>query len=59
LLWIRIREDPKLLPDPELEVSDPDPGQDLKLDVNMIKIHKKWINFVIFYHYKMLNLSIL
>jgi hypothetical protein len=42
VLWIRIHKDPNLFAgrDPYIEVSDPDPGQDLKLDVNINKNHK-------------------
>jgi hypothetical protein len=50
VMWIqiRIRKDQKCLPDldPQLEILDPYPGQDLKLDVNITKTIKK-INFVI------------
>jgi hypothetical protein len=35
---VRIRN---FLPDPELEVLDPDPGQDMKLHVNNNKTTKK------------------
>jgi hypothetical protein len=41
VLWIRIRKDPKLDPDPELEVMDPVPDPDPKLDLNLTKNHEK------------------
>jgi hypothetical protein len=46
-LWIRIRKDPKLFEglDPELEVMDPEPAQEL--DLNFIESKQKISNFII------------
>jgi hypothetical protein len=59
VLWIRIWKDPNLLPDPQLEVSDLDPGPNMKLYVNINKNLQKKDSFCNFYHYNILNLSIL
>jgi hypothetical protein len=39
------------LSDPELEVSDPDPGKSPKLDGKMHENHQKMNKFHNFYHY--------
>jgi hypothetical protein len=45
-------------PDPLLEVMDPDPDSDPKLDLNLTKTHQKKISNLIIMTFKNINLTL-